>query len=209
MTILWDWNGTLLDDVQLTLDLENRLFKAHGYPTIGLAEYRQKFCFPVLDYYRALGVRDEDFPPIADAWAIEYRTASQGCPLAKTALETAKRFQQAGFRQVILSASKQSMLSEQVASYPELDGVFDEILGIADHYAASKVQLALDYLHRGGVDPQDAVFLGDTLHDAEVAAAIGCRCMLISGGHQSDEVLARAGVPVMPSLAAAASALLT
>lgn len=204
MTIFWDWNGTLLDDVQLTVDLENRLFAQYGYPTISLSDYRETFGFPVIDYYRAIGIRDEDFPPIADQWAVDYRAASVGCPLAAGAAETVRRFHAASHRQVILSASKQDMLRVQVASYPELDGMFDEILGLRDHYAASKVQLALDFLHRSGTDPAQAVFLGDTLHDAEVARAIGCRCLLICGGHQSERVLAQAGVTVVPSLSAAA-----
>ena len=75
-----------------------------------------------------------------------------------------------------------------------------EVLGLHDVYAVSKVQLAKDYLAQSGVDSADAVFLGDTNHDAEVARAIGCRCCLISGGHQNDEVLSHSGAPVLKSL---------
>lgn len=70
------------------------------------------------------------------------------------------------------------------------------------------MQLAKDYLSLKGYDPADTVFLGDTSHDAEVARAIGCRCLLISGGHQCDAVLRQVpGVEVLPSLRAAADVL--
>lgn len=204
MTILWDWNGTLLDDVALTLALENRLFSENGYRLVEMDEYRRLFCFPVRAYYRTLGVSDEDFVPIAGKWAELYREESAACGLYPEAVEAVHRFHAAGFRQVIVSASEQSMLRAQVARYPELTGMFDEVLGINDVFAGSKVQMALDFLRRDGTDPAQAVFLGDTLHDAEVAQAIGCRCLLIAQGHQCADVLAQADVPVLGSVAEAA-----
>ena len=63
-----------------------------------------------------------------------------------------------------------------------------------------KVHLAQEFLARTGVDAAECVFIGDTTHDAEEAAAIGCPCRLISGGHQQDATLATAGVPVLASL---------
>lgn len=209
LTILWDWNGTLLDDAELSLALENELFAENGYRHVDMEEYRRRFCFPVKDYYLAIGVKEEDFYPIAGIWAERYQTASAACGLTPHAAETVRRFHDAGFRQVILSASHRDVLRMQVARYPELDDMFDELVGLSDVYAGSKVQMALDFLRRDGVDPAQAVFLGDTLHDAEVAAAIGCPCLLIAQGHQCPEVLARAGVPVLNDLSEAADLLLT
>lgn len=42
--------------------------------------------------------------------------------------------------------------------------------------------------------------IGDTVHDAEVAAAMGVQCVLYSGGHQPPARLAAAGCPVIPRL---------
>ena len=137
---------------------------------------------------------------IAREWNEQYVAHFAQTALAPDAPETLRRFRDAGFRQVIISASQQNQLRAQVASFPELTGMFEQVLGLSDVYAVSKVQLARDFLARDGVDPADAVFLGDTVHDAEVARAIGCRCYLISGGHQEDAVLACAGVPVLRSL---------
>ena len=83
--------------------------------------------------------------------------------------------------------------------------MFDAVLGLSNVFAVSKVELAKSYLRDAGFSPEDTVFIGDTDHDAEVARAIGCRCLLISGGHQCDEVLYTVpDATVLPSLLAAA-----
>ena len=200
MTVMWDWNGTLIADVPHVVRVNNLVLKAHGYHVGTEEEYRGMFRFPVRDYYLDYGVSEEDFPVIAREWNERYVAGFAEVPLAPHVPETVKRFQAAGFRQVILSASQIDQLREQVARFPELDGVFDEVLGISDVYASSKVQMAKDYLARSGIDPTDAVFIGDTSHDAEVAEAMGVRCLLISGGHQNDDVLRKTGATVLPSL---------
>ena len=200
MTIFWDWNGTLVDDVDTVVQVNNQVFARHGYPPTTAEAYRRLFRFPVIEYYRDLGVTDEDFPTIAKEWNQGFVAAFHQVPLKKDVAETVRRFHEAGFSQVIISASQQDQLRAQVKQFPELEGVFEEVLGLSNVYSVSKVQLAQDYLARSGVNPADALFIGDTTHDAEVAAAIGCPCRLISGGHQQDSVLATAGAPVLPCL---------
>lgn len=200
MTIFWDWNGTLVDDVDTVVKINNQVFALHGYPPTTAEDYRRLFRFPVIEYYRDLGVTDEDFRLIAKEWNEGFVEAFPQVPLKKNVPETLRRFQAAGFRQVIISASQQDQLRAQVKLFPELNGMFDEVLGLSNVYAVSKVELAREYLSRSGVNPADALFIGDTTHDAEVAAAIGCPCRLISGGHQMDSVLETAGVPVLASL---------
>ena len=208
MTILWDWNGTLLSDVPLVVKINNEVFARHGYRLTSEEEYRRIFRFPVKDYYTDIGVTDEDFPLVAKEWNEGYVANFHLAQLHKTAAEAVHRFRDAGFHQAIISASQVDQLRAQVVKFPELNGMFDDILGLGDVYAVSKVQLAKDYLSRKGYDPADTVFLGDTSHDAEVARAIGCRCLLISGGHQCDAVLRQVpGVEVLPSLRAAADVL--
>ena len=200
MTVLWDWNGTIIADVPHVVRVNNRVFSAHGYRETTAEEYRSHFRFPVKDYYLEYGVTEEDFAVIAEDWNRSYVDGFAAVPLAPHAAEAVRRFRDAGFRQVILSASQVDQLRAQVSRFQELDGMFDEVMGIGDVYASSKMQIALDFLKRSGIDPKDAVFIGDTSHDAEVAEAIGVRCLLISGGHQIDEVLRQTGATVLPSL---------
>lgn len=207
MTILWDWNGTLIDDVALSLALENQLFPQYGYRKVALEEYLAKFCMPVQHYYEKIGVSGEDFYAIAGKWADLYQEASIGCELHQAAVRAVALFHQVGFRQVILSATEKEFLRRQVARYPQLSHAFDDIAGVDDVFARGKVDMALRYLEANRLDVKQTVFLGDTLHDAEVAEAIGCRCILIASGHQSAAVLEQAGVPVVADALAAAAIL--
>lgn len=204
MTILWDWNGTLVADVPHVVKMNNQTLEQFGYRHTSEAEYRAKFRHPVQEYYYDLGVTAEDFPKIAKVWNKAYVDGFDCVPLNEGAAEAVRRFKAAGCRQVIISASQVDQLRAQVEHFPELRGMFDEVLGLDNQLAVSKVHLAVDYLARTGENAEDCVFLGDTTHDAETAMAIGCRCFLIEGGHQERAVLDTAkNAAVLPNLAEA------
>ena len=204
MTILWDWNGTLVADVPHVVNMNNLVLEQFGYRHTSEEEYRAKFRHPVHEYYYDLGVTPEDFPKIAKVWNKAYVDGFDCVPLTEGAAEAVRRFKAAGHKQVIISASQVDQLQAQVAHFAEFDGIFDEVLGLSNQLAVSKVHLAVDYLARTGEKAADCVFIGDTTHDAETAAAIGCRCFLIQGGHQERKVLDTAeNATVMPNLMAA------
>ena len=189
MTILWDWNGTLVADVPHVVNMNNLVLEQFGYRHTSEAEYRAKFRHPVHEYYYDLGVTPEDFPKIAKVWNKAYVDGFDCVPLSAGVADAVHRFKAAGHKQVIISASQVDQLRAQVAHFAEFDGIFDEVLGLSNQLAVSKVHLAVDYLARTGEKAEDCVFIGDTTHDAETAAAIGCRCFLIEGGHQERSVL--------------------
>jgi len=207
-TIIWDWNGTLLDDVAFAVELTNRVFGRWGIPPFESADaYRAIFDFPVREYYRRAGVGDDIFDDVANAWASGY-AEEFACPLRADTLETVSRFKAAGLCQVIISASKMTHLEEQVARFPELAKQMDKLMGLDHIYATSKVHLAQDYLKEMGLDPKDVILLGDTRHDHQVAEAIGCDCLLIANGHQPLSVLESTRRNVMGSLREAADRIL-
>lgn len=206
--ILWDWNGTLLDDLRYAIGVRNRSFPAFGLPTIdSVEEYHRQFTFPVRTYYERAGVTDDTFDAVAHAWMAEYVRGFATVPLHPDALETLNRFSQAGLRQVVLSATRRDMLIEQLRPFGLLP-YFAEVLGLSDIYAGSKEAIGLAYLRGCGIPADATVLIGDTLHDAEVAQAMGARCVLVCRGHQSREVLLASGFPVVGSLREAAGVIL-
>ena len=108
-----------------------------------------------------------------------------------------KSFHDNHISQTILSASAQQNLIMQLSPFG-IRQYFDEILGISDIYAKSKLETGLDYLARNNV--QNGVMIGDTTHDFEVSMALGIDCVLVSQGHQSKEKLRSCGVPVFNNL---------
>ena len=208
--ILWDWNGTLLDDVALCVDALNRLLRRYGYPQqYDLDAYRDIFGFPVEEYYVRAGFdfSRHPFPVLAESYMQDYLPHSAACPLAQGAQETLEAFRTAGLRQVVLSASPADTLAHQVTQRG-IRPYFDELLGLSDIYARSKVAIGLAYLQRSGFAPERCVMIGDSVHDAEVAQALGVRCVLLCSGHQSEAALKAVGAPVYPDLPEAAAAIL-
>nr|WP_317400975.1 HAD family hydrolase [uncultured Gemmiger sp.] len=208
--ILWDWNGTLLDDVELCLDALNRLLARFGYPQrYDMASYRKIFGFPVKDYYLRAGMdfSRHPFTVLAESYMADYIPHAAACTLAPGAQQVLQTFADAGLRQVILSASPVDVLEQQVCERG-IRPYFDRLLGLGDIYAKSKVELGLNYLHESGLDPKRAVMIGDTVHDFEVAQAMGVVCVLQCGGHQDAETLRTTGAPVYETLGDAAARIL-
>lgn len=119
-TVLWDWNGTLLDDAALCCELLNTMLARHGYAPVGSMEaYRQVFCFPIETYYRRAGFdfSRHPFAALADEYMRLYTPRSLGCPLQPDACAVLDALRAQGMRQVMLSASKQENLQQQVEHF--------------------------------------------------------------------------------------------
>ena len=194
--VIWDFNGTLLDDVECGIKSINVLLSRRGLPTVKSQEqYRSLFRFPIIKYYESLGFdfTREDFSSVAVEWVEQYDIFSKESKIHPDALAAIEALERAGIRQVLLSATEQKMLERQVAGLG-LDGRFEEVLGMDTVEAHTKLPAALRFTQKAR--PTRVVFVGDTLHDAEVAAEAGAECLLIACGHQSRERLMTSGLPV-------------
>ncbi len=199
-TIIWDWNGTLLDDVQVGYDATNALLRAFDKPELkALDDYRAAFGFPIERYYEHLGLGGALFTRAADVWMREYLRRDGKNTLRGDARAVLAAFQAAGCPQVILSASKRELLLRQIERFG-IASYFDEVLGLSHIYATSKEGIGRAWLERSGVRAQDCVMLGDTTHDFEVATALGFDCILVENGHQRREALRSTGATVAQSL---------
>lgn len=181
-TILWDWNGTLLDDVEVALAAMNEMLARRGLPLLrGREPYRDIFTFPVRVYYTAAGLdlSAEPFESLAVEWTGLYHRFYPRCGLFPAARAVLQAVGEMGLEKAIVSASHQQALDSQVEEQG-LGGFFQARLGISDIYAGSKAGLAQRYLKSQGVPPEQALLIGDTLHDWEVAQEAGCPCVLLA-----------------------------
>ena len=122
------------------------------------------------------------------------------CGLFPGVIDTVKKLKEMGIRVYILSASEQNNLLEQTDTYG-ITKYFDKVLGINNIHAASKIDIAIDFMKEKGIKKEETLFVGDTLHDYEVATAMGVDCVLVSCGHQAEDVIQKAGCKVIPSVA--------
>ncbi len=201
--VVWDWNGTLFDDLDTCVAVANQLLGEFELPILaGVAEYHAKFRFPIIEYYEDLGFDISpkgNFLQAARRYLELYGAASVQCRLHEGATDALSALHDAGVRQVVISASQQDNLRAQLAPFglePFLDGVH----GIDDIYAASKENLARRWLADEGLCGDDVLFVGDSEHDFEIAQAIGARCVLFSRGHHARRHLESLGAPVIDDL---------
>jgi phosphoglycolate phosphatase len=155
----------------------------------------------VIDYYRRLGFdfEREPFDAIAFEYLAEYDRRRRECRLREGALEVIAALAARGRRQHVLSAYEQRRLEDSVVEFG-MHGCFDRLVGLADHTATSKVENGRRLMNQLGAGPGEVLFIGDTLHDHEVARVIGADCVLIPSGHHAPRRLARCGVQVLDSL---------
>ena len=198
-TVIWDFNGTLIDDMELGIGAANKMLRDRGLSEIsGTDEYRERFFFPVEKYYESLGFdfEREPYNDLAREWFDMY-LAGEGSllpmPEAATALEMVRS---AGLRQIVLSASESSLLRSQIDRFGFSD-FFDDIIGKDNFLADGKTAAAKKRL---GDKNHTCAMIGDTSHDHATAVAIGADPYLFSGGHESAERLAATGAPVCGSL---------
>ncbi|MDA3951872.1 MAG: HAD hydrolase-like protein [Spirochaeta sp.] len=201
--VLWDWNGTLLNDLWLALEIANAMLHRRGLPVMDEQRYREIFDFPVAEYYRRAGFDfdREPFPVLAEEFIGEFNRRVKECALHAGATEILEAIAQDGKRQAVLSASHQESLTATVALHGIRDH-FDELQGLADNLAVSKEAAGHALLAAVAVDPTSVVLIGDTTHDYDVAVGLGVACILVADGHQAQSRLEATGVPVVSSLSA-------
>ncbi len=208
--IIWDWNGTLLDDVKINIEIINILLSERGLPLIDSTDkYRNLFTFPIQSFYKELGFtfKDEPFETVARQYAFMYDERYPFAEVSAEAESLLRTFRQEGAEQLIISATEQGFLTRQV-TYFEIEQYFTDILGTSDIYVKSKVSVAQRWMQENGVSPDEILFVGDTVHDKEVADSIGCECILVAKGHQSKELLTFSGALVADSLSDVAKAVI-
>jgi phosphoglycolate phosphatase len=199
--IIWDWNGTLLNDVEVVIDVMNSLLQKRKMPIINMERYLQIFDFPVINYYTKLGFNFslEPFEKIANEYVELYKAAYHTCNLQKDAEKILKLVSDSDITQSILSASQQTYLNESIDFY-KINDFFVKLVGLSDHYAVSKVENGKKLLQDLSLSPKDVLLIGDTVHDFEVSKALGCDCLLVSCGHQHLDKFKKYDVPIYNSL---------
>ena len=197
--VIWDFNGTILDDVQVGIDSANELLTRYGLDLIkDVDHYHSVFGFPIKEYYARLGFdfNKHDYTVLAHEWVDIYLRLVESAPIREGVFDIITHLHNIGVKQTILSMTEQKMLEHQVSLLGIMD-MFDEILGKSDVYAYSKAELAQKWkeTHVG----EKALYIGDTTHDAESASIIGCDCLLLLGGHESKEILSKSEAVLISS----------
>lgn len=193
--VVWDWNGTLLDDLRTGVQTINRMLSRREIAPITPEYYREVFGFPVKDYYERIGFdfEREDWQAISQEYVDTYEEFVSEAGLTPYVVQVLRRISEAGIPQYILSALQEDLLCDMLnrhAIYPFFRG----ICGADNIHAAGKTERGRQMLEKYPlIVPSSTLMIGDTLHDAEVARALGFDVLLYGEGHNSPSRLAAAG----------------
>ena len=198
--VIWDWNGTLLDDVDLCVESISEILRRYGLSPITRDTYRREFRFPVVEYYRAIGLGSSGAPfeQVADEFIEYYQARVHRCRLYNGTRECLERLSERGVGHSLLSAAKQDHIMEQLAPH-RIESYFEHVCGIADHYASGKIERGRELLGRLDLPKDSVILIGDTDHDLEVAKSLGVDVLLLGDGHQAFERLKHLHSRVLPS----------
>ena len=206
--IIWDWNGTLIDDVSAAVNALNRMLAIRGVAPVTQDFYRAHFGFPVRPFYAVVGLdlEKEDWDKICTDFH-QFIAEEPNQHLRPDAMDALRFVREQGGHQSILSALRQDLLLRDTAREGVQD-LLDARFGVDNLDGATKLSRGHDltaHLKAAGLlaPDQPAFFIGDTLHDAEVGAALGATPILVEGGHQNGDRLRASGHTVVPDLLAA------
>ena len=205
-SVIWDWNGTLLDDVEICIAAINRLLARRELGAMSLERYRRVFSFPVQRYYEEMGFdfTAESFADVAVEFHDAYEELVPGANLHGDAVPALNQLKACGIQQVVLSALEERRLRNELR-VRNIDHYFTHAYGLSDLHARSKIERGRELLEAVGSNGARCWMIGDTDHDAEVAASLGVQCVLVACGHHSEDRLGSTGARVAQNLTEAIS----
>lgn len=183
--VIWDWNGTLLNDVHHAVNIINEILHDHELPKITQNQYKDIFGFPVRSYYQKLGFNMDLFEELSHRFVDTFMDRISDCSLFPHTQPVLGKIKSMGKRQSILSATDQENLNWMMKRF-ELENFLDDWFGIGDKFASSKLEQGKKLIQKSEIDPKDTVLIADTDHDLEVGKELGIEVILLSHGHQSE-----------------------
>jgi phosphoglycolate phosphatase len=188
--VIWDFNGTLLDDVECCVGTLNTLLAERSLPPISRADYLARFGFPVRDFYLDLGFdfEREAFDQVSATYIARYNARLHAAAPHEGAHDVLAALRARAIAQSVVSAMESTLLRALLARFG-LAEYMTHVRGLDHLNASSKIEIGLALQRELCAAPSELVLVGDTLHDLELAAALGCHCLLYARGHQARERL--------------------
>jgi phosphoglycolate phosphatase-like HAD superfamily hydrolase len=211
--IIWDWNGTLFDDFEISVAAAGAACRTVGGGDVTHDAYRKAFTRPVRSLYERLLDRpctEPQWSAIAECYHRTYQSLLHRVGLRHGAAEVLERLSGMGVTHSLLSMGEH----EEVVALLKREGIASHFLaveGMTRHQRTDSKRTAV-VRHLATVReqypsafPADRVLLiGDTLDDNDAAVAVGAACVLLDDGSYDPDQAAKAAVPVASGLDAAA-----
>ncbi len=198
--IFWDWNGTLLDDAKAAWSAVNIMLDTRKRSPITFEQYKDYIDVPIIRFYeKVMDMSDEDMTSVSIEYDSLWRENLKISPLAFGAEDVLDAFSKLGMKQYIFSSSRNELIEPFLKNF-SIDHYFQAVLGAPDRYVGSKAERTKNYIIDNNIPIDEILFIGDMVHDSDVAAFLGADCVLVSNGHQSESALISSGRRVFSAL---------
>ena len=197
--IIWDYNGTVVDDVVTSIAAVNKMLESRGLPPTSIEIYRETLTIPLDKYYASVGIKNADIKKLSvefQNWCNHFSYLSSIFDGFHNAIKIAKS---KSVKNILLSSLYNEFLMNEVEKY-KIKNCFDDIIGMQDTAVGSKLNNAKNYLSANNIDAKNVLFVGDLTTDSDMAKALGAKCVLIPNGHNSTKRCASQGVDVVENL---------
>lgn len=205
--LVWDWNGTLLDDLGIVVRAVNRSIAAFGLNPIDADVYRDHYTRPVRHFYDHLfgrTVSDEEWLRLNTTFHETYFRLASDVDLAPGARDAMRQLHEAGWTQSLLSMSPQDWL-EGIVDRLGLTDWFEMVDGLSGPTGGLKATHLEVHLGTLEIEGSRVVVVGDTPDDVAAARHVGAHPVLFHGGSHHMDVLEAEGVPIAETIPEAAA----
>lgn len=200
--VVWDWNGTLLDDLAVVIEAANVGLERFGVGPLDEDLYRDHFTRPVRAFYDSLfgrPVTDREWHELNETFHIEYMNRADQADLTEDAIDALDAVGEDRGAQSLLSMSPHDWL-EGILRRKGLNHRFSLVSGLSGETGGLKAAHLAEHIESLGIAPGDTVIIGDTPDDATAAKHVGARVVLYDGGSHHLPVLRQTEAPVAHSL---------
>lgn len=195
--IIWDWNGTLIDDVHPAVNAVNDLLKEYNKPLTSIEEYRKMLETPVIKYYAKLfDFNETPFQLLADKWSAKYNEYLKSADLMNGAKNVLEHIKNLGAEQMIISSCQKEWIYESLKRFG-IENYFSAVSGADNNISEGKIERAKQIISSLINEEKKILVIGDMVHDYETAQALDADCILIPDGQQSREALEETGAIIL------------
>ena len=189
--IIFDWSGTLANDLGPVLEATNAVFAHYGKAPYTLEEFKANFWLPYPEFYAKV----LPHAPLDELQELFRQVAKESqeevflLPHAHAFLEYCR---EEGIRCFALTSVDEKAFERQLA-HTGMASYFEEIYS----GVLNKCEVIKHLLDSHGLDVHETAFIGDMVHDVETAAHAGITSIAVLTGYQNATQLAEACPDVM------------
>lgn len=180
--IIFDWSGTLIDDVAFTYSATMKVFEKIGLEKITMEKFKEEFTLPYMDFYKKFK-KNADKRIIDNSFDKELDLINKS-KLFPEVKEVLNFLQKRKIKMIILSSYFQESLEREIKDN-DLQDFFSDINGSVH----DKTEVIIEIMQKNNFKPTETIYVGDMVHDIDTGKKAGVITVIVSCGYQLKQVL--------------------